>query len=110
MTPDKKRVETKIIIIIIIIINFINGFWYGSLSIFYEKTDEEAKSFFAWMQIRNLLLDIENKENENRGNPCSSICKLGDEFLIVELQPAVVHISILSIRAQVDQIEGFFFV
>jgi hypothetical protein len=62
------------------------------------------------MQIRNFLLDIENKENENRGNPCSSICKLGDEFLIVELQLAVVHISILSIRAQVDQIEGFFFV
>jgi hypothetical protein len=77
---------------------------------FMKKQMKKLRVSLHGMQIRNFLLDIENKENENRGNPCSSICKLGDEFLIVELQPAVVHISILSIRAQVDQIEGFFFV
>jgi hypothetical protein len=77
---------------------------------FMKKQMKKLRVSLHGLQIRNLLLDIENKENENRGNPCSSICKLGDEFLIVELQLAVVHISILSIRAQVDQIEGFFFV
>jgi hypothetical protein len=77
---------------------------------FMKKQMKKLRVSLHGMQIRNFLLDIENKENENRGNPCSSICKLGDEFLIVELQLAVVHISILSIRAQVDQIEGFFFV
>lgn len=75
---------------------------------FMKKQMKKLRVSLHGLQIRNLLLDIENKENENRGNPCSSICKLGDEFLIVELQLAVVHISILSIRAQVDQIEGFF--
>lgn len=77
---------------------------------FMKKQMKKLRVSLHGLQIRNFLLDIENKENENRGNPCSSICKLGDEFLIVELQLAVVHISILSIRAQVDQIEGFFFV
>jgi hypothetical protein len=61
---------------------------------FMKKQMKKLRVSLHGLQIRNLLLDIENKENENRGNPCSSICKLGDEFLIVELQPAVVHISI----------------